>query len=151
MGLTAAALPTIGMAVLAGGSSIMGGVSDNAAARKEAKQYEENAKFAKLGADQSAAQRQQDLLATLSSIRAIRTSRGLDPASPTGQVINERLTQEAGAAMSIDRLNSLSQISQMHGAAAVSRARGRVSLMKGFLNAGAYGFQAAAKAGGGGK
>jgi hypothetical protein len=135
------------MAVLAGGSSIMGGIADNASSRAEAKQYEANAKLAKLGSEQQAAERQRDLLSTLSTIRAITASRGLDPSSPTGLAINDRLTSDAGAAMSIDRLNSLNQQSQYHGAAAVSRARGRVSLLRGFLEAGAYGAQAFAKTG----
>lgn len=139
---------TIGMAVLAGGASIAGGISDNAAARAEAKQYEENAKLAKLGAEQSAEERQRDLLSTLSSIRAITTSRGLDPSSPTQMAIADSLTREAGSAMSIDRLNSLNQQSQYHLGAATSRARGRTSLLSGFLNAGAYGLKAAGKAGG---
>jgi hypothetical protein len=138
---------SMSLMAMAAGASVVGGIADNAGARKEAKQYEENAKIAKLSAEQSAAERQRDLVSTLSSIRAITTSRGLDPTSPTQMAFRERLTSEAGAAMSTDRLNSLNQQSQYHTAASVSRARGRASLLKGFLNAGAYGAQAFQKPG----
>lgn len=138
---------TIGMTALAAGGSIAGGFADRASARAEAKQYEENAKVAKIGADQQEVARREDLVSTLSTIRAIRTSRGLDPASPTGQAINDKLTSEAERNIGTDRLNALSQISQMHGAAAVSRARGNVSLLKGFVQAGGYGVQGVAAGG----
>lgn len=144
------ALPLLLLGPMLGGP-IAAGMAEKRAANAEAKQFEENAKLAKLSAEQSAEERQRDLMGTLSSIRAIRTSRGLDPSSPTGMAINDRLSTDASTAMSIDRLNSLGQQSQYHLAASTNRARGRVSLLRGFLESGATAAKFAMAGGGGGK
>jgi len=126
-------------------ASLVKGRAAKNASDAEAEQFEENAKLAKLSADQMAEERQEDLLSTLSSIRAIRTSRGLDPSSPTGMAINDQLSKEANAGMSVDRINALKEASGMYGAASVSRARGRASLLGGYLGAGESALGAYAK------
>lgn len=141
MGFTAAVIG-IGAGALAAGSSIAGGIADRNVARAEAKQYEENARQAKIGADQAEVLRREDLLGTLSSIRAIRTSRGLDPTSPTGLAINERVRMQGERAIQAERLNSLNEQGKLYSAAAVSRAKGKTSLIQGFLKAGMYGLNA---------
>ena len=127
-----------GVTGLAALASVGGGLADRNVARAEAKQYEENARIAKLGADQAEVLRREDLLSTLSSIRAIRTSRGLDPDSPTGMAINERIRMQAERGIQTDRLNALSDANKYYTAASVSRAKGGTSLLQGFLRAGMY-------------
>ncbi len=117
-------------------TKVVQGRQANKAKQAEAKQLEENAKLAQLSSEQSAEERQQDLNSTLSTIRAIRTSRDLDPASPTGMAINDRVTKETAAGMGVDRLNALKEARGLYGAASTARARGRASLLSGYLEGG---------------
>ena len=142
MGLTAAtigAAALVGSGALSAASSIAGGVAANRQGKLAAKQYEENARLAKLGADQSEVLRREDLNSTLSAIRAIRTSRGLDPESPTAFAVNEHVRKQGERGIATDRLNALNQAGQYYTAAQVARSQGRSALMSGFLRAGMYG------------
>lgn len=126
-------------------ASVVKGRGEARAKAAEAKQFEENAKLARLSADQLAEERQQDLLSTLSSIRALRTSRGMDANSPTSAVIRDKLENEAAVGMSADRINALKEAKGMYGAASVASARGRTSLLSGYLDAGASALSAYGK------
>ena len=132
MGVTA----VIGAAVLGAGANIAGGIAANSQAKTEAAQYEQNARLAKTAANQEEVIRREDLLSTLSSVRAIRTSRGLDPSSPTGQAIGERLTLQAERGIGAERLNALNQAQAYRTQAAITRSQGKTALLTGFLKAG---------------
>jgi hypothetical protein len=126
----------IGTIVLGAGSSIAGGFAENSAKQAEASQYDRNAKLAKLGADQEEVVRREDLLATISSINAIRTSRGLDVASPTGEAITQHDTMLAERGIGTERLNALNQAQAYGTQAAISRSQGTSAILGGFMKAG---------------
>jgi hypothetical protein len=136
MGFDPASMMFIGAAALSATSSVFGGIAENNAAKLEAKQYEQNAKIAKIGADQAEVLRREDLLSTLSSIRAIRGARGLDPTSPTALAINRDRTKSAERAAGAERLNALNTAQAYRTQGALTRFRGKTSMIGGFLKAG---------------
>jgi hypothetical protein len=126
-----------GSAVIGAAADILGGASQYSAAKAEAKQYEQNARNAMIAADQRQGERMRDLQSTLSSIDALRTGRGLDPTSPTGVAIRERVDTDAQRAIGIDRTNALQQSSANYNAATAAKSAGKAAYIGGFLKAGA--------------
>jgi hypothetical protein len=131
---------------LGGIAQISGGISANNQARAEAAQYDQNAKSALTAADQSESLRRQDLISTLSSIDAVRTARGLDVASPTGQVIAQNRTARAEQGIDTENLNYRTQAQSYKTQAGISRSQGSAALLGGFLKGGASLFSAGSDA-----
>lgn len=126
--------------------SISAGISANSQARAEAAQYDQNAKAALTAADQSEALRRQDLISTLSSIDAVRSARGLDVASPTGQVIAQNRTQRAEEGIDTENLNFRTQAQSYKTQAGIKRSQGSAALLSGFLKGGSSLFGAGSDA-----
>jgi hypothetical protein len=135
MGFMAIAAP-----LLAAGGQIMGGISENNQKRAEAAQYDQNAKATLTAADQSEALRREDLLSTLSSIDAVRSSRGLEVASPTGTAIRQNRTGRAEQAIGAENLNYRTQAQSYKTQAGISRSQGTSALIGGFLKGGSTAF-----------
>jgi hypothetical protein len=117
-------------------ASVAGGVAAKQQAGAEAKQYEQNSKYAMIAADQETVQRMEDLNSTLSAIDAIRTARGLDVGSPTGQALRDKVSYDASRAINTTRLNALNQAQGNYAQAGVARSQGQAALLGGFLKAG---------------
>jgi len=131
MGFMAIAAP-----ILSGIGQISAGFSENSAKRAEAAQYDQNAKAALTAADQSEAMRRQDLMSTLSAIDAVRTSRNLDVASPTGMAIAAQRTRRAEQGINTENLNYRTQAQSYKTQAGISRTEGSAALLGGFLKGG---------------
>jgi hypothetical protein len=134
-----------GSKVVEAGADILGGAAAKSAANDEALQYEQNARNAMIAADERQAERLRDLQSTLSSINALRTGHGLDPASPTGTAIRDRVSEDANRAIGIDRTNALQQSSANYNAATAARSAGKAAYIGGFLKAGSSLLQIAAR------
>jgi hypothetical protein len=136
----------IAATALSGIAEISGGISANSQARAEAAQYDQNAKAALTAADQSESLRRQDLISTLSSIDAVRASRGLDVASPTGQVVAQNRTTRAEQGIDTENLNYRTQSQAYKTKAGIARSEGSAALLGGFLKGGAKLFSAGSDA-----
>lgn len=124
------------MGVVGGISNIIGGAAQKNQADAEAAAYRQQAQNAITAGDQAEAARRTDLISTLSAVNAIRASRGLDVASPTGMAIAGDLTKRAEAGIHVTRLNALNTASTDLARAGIAKAQGQAALIGGFLKGG---------------
>ena len=127
-------------AAASGGADIAQGVMGDEMAQGQANQYEFNARSEGIAADQAEAQRRQQLLNTLGQVDAVRTSRGLDVASPTGMALQQYATTSADRNIATERLNYLTQQGSDDIAAQDAQISGDMKLLGGFIGAGQQGF-----------
>ena len=118
------------------GGPIAQGIFGSEAADAQKAQYEFNAKSELIAADQDAASRLSDLNSTMSSINAIRTSRGLDVASPTGMAIASGITKKTDANILASQLNYGTRAQSDMFGAYNANVQGQAALLGGFLKGG---------------
>jgi hypothetical protein len=112
---------------------IVEGIGQNQVDQAQAAQYNFNAKSELIAADEDSAARLSDLNSTISAVNAVRTSRGLDLASPTGMAISAGLTKRAESNVQTARLNYETKAqSDKFGAWGANQA-GQYALLGGFL------------------
>lgn len=126
----------LGSAFLSGGNQIYQGLAANSQAKAEAAQYDQNAKAELIAADQADAERRRDLMGTLSAIHAVRTSRELDVASPTGVALAADSTDRAQRAIDTSNLNYRNRSQSDKTMAGIRRSQGTAALVGGFLKGG---------------
>jgi hypothetical protein len=120
----------------------MGGISANNQSQAQAAQQEANAKASLTAADQADAERRRDLMGTLSAIDAVRSSRGLDAASPTGMALASSATTRAERGIDTSNLNYRQEAQSYRTQAGISRSQGTSALIGGFLKGGSSLFSA---------
>jgi len=118
-------------------------------AQGEAAQYKFNARSEQIAADQDSVNRLADLNSSLSSINAVRTSRNLDVASPTGLAIAADYTKRAQQGIDTSRLNYLTRAQSDLFGASQAQYKGYAALIGSFLKTGDEFAQAFAAGGGG--
>ena len=118
-------------AVASAASSVVQGSQANAAAKLEAQQYQQNAADAKLAADQAEAQKRRALGRTLAAQDALRSGRGLDLYSPTGNAIRSDTTSQAEQDITTTRYSDLAAAQRYDLAAAQSSAKGSAAMIGG--------------------
>jgi hypothetical protein len=80
-------------AALIAGSGILSGVGGMVGNNQSAQNAKDQAGLARVQANQTDTAYREDLMSTISNIRAIRASSGVGANSPTGQAIEERQAQ----------------------------------------------------------
>lgn len=120
------------------GLSLFSGVMQGAAARDaaqfERQQYEDRRQTALIAADQEEAQRRRELQQTLAAQDAIRSARGLDLYSGTGQAIREDTIAQGERDIATARLNRMSEARQYGLAADQAGSKAGSALFGGFLS-----------------
>lgn len=93
-------------------SGFISGKGDQAAQNYKAQQSERAAQIGKIQADQVDASYRSELNSTIANIRAIRSSAGVDPNSPTGMAIDAKQEQTSNRDRSIEVANKRMQATQ---------------------------------------
>ena len=126
---------TLAVGAMATGT-LVSGFSQNAAMQSEAKRLNYEARGYELRGKQVAAETRRDLNSSLSTIAAIRASRGLG-AGPTARAIRDEEIRSAARNENSSVLSEKTAASSSRAAAASKRSAGRMSLLSSaFMSAG---------------
>lgn len=135
----AAALPYLpaGMSAVSGIAGMMGAKSqaedDAAQAEFTRRQAEANAQNEKIAGIQEETERRRELNDTLSTLDAIRSSRGLSLTSPTGQVQARNIGNIAADNIRIGKLNRLTRATAYKTQASFAASQGKSALKAGSI------------------
>lgn len=136
LAVAAAVTAAIGGGISAAGQ-VMAGREQSRAAMFEAQQKDREGEELKIAAAQTEARRRENLTSSLETIMSIRAGRGVGEGSPTGMASLEEITSDESRDIRTERYNYLSRGEQTRLAASMSRRRARMSLLAGYMGAGA--------------
>lgn len=125
-----------GSGIASAGSSIMGGIAANKAAKLEQRQIEEDRKMAKLRAMQDANEVRDERNKILSRNRAVAAASGVDTRSGSFSFLQREVEESSGRDLKNIELNSLSDQNRFSLEASQSKLKGKTALTQGFFNAG---------------
>jgi sugar/nucleoside kinase (ribokinase family) len=127
-------------AVLTGVGSLVGAVGQFQGQEYAAQQAERAALVGKVQADQTNAAYREDLNSTIANIRAIRSSAGVGPGSPTEMAYIESQTKKSERDRQIDSGNKLMQAEQDKADAQFRRSAAGMALFGGAVSSLPYFF-----------
>jgi len=140
-GLEIPALIAIGTAVgggaLGAAGKVMAGREQSRAAMFESQQKDREAEELKIAAAQTEARRREHLTSSLETIASIRAGRGVGEGSPTAMASYEEIISDESRDIRTERYNYLSRIEQNRLASQMSKRKARMSLLSGYIDAGA--------------
>lgn len=125
-----------GAGILQAGAMIAQGNAARAAGEFNRRQYEAEADRAKTAGLQTSAQLREEFSNTLATLRTMRSARGLDPDSPTGVALEQKLQKNSDRNRTIQEFNYISQAEKNRLAGANEAAQGRAAQRLGYLRAG---------------
>lgn len=136
LAIASAVVAGIGGGVSATGQ-IMAGREQSRAAMFEAQQKDREGEQLKIAAAQTEARRREGLTSSLETIMSIRAGRGVGEGSPTGMASLEEITSDESRDIRTERYNYLSRAEQTRLASSMSRRKAKMSLLAGYMGAGA--------------
>jgi len=122
---------------LSAAGKVMAGREQYRAAQFESQQKDREGEELRIAAAQTEARRREHLTSSLETIQAIRAGRGVGEGSPTGMASLEEITSDESRDIRTERYNYLSRIEQTRLASDMSRRKAKMSLISGYIGAGA--------------
>lgn len=141
----------VGGSGLSAAGSIMQGRESSRAAAFEQQQLETQARMLRTAADQSEARRREETTSAIETIAALRAGRGVGSGSPTAMAIYDKVIEDSGRDIAIERVNYATRADLSDRAALMAQRKARYSLLAGDLQAGATLLNTGAKIAGGGR
>lgn len=131
----------VAAAVVGGGlaatGKIMAGREGARAAMFESQQKDREGEELKIAAAQVEARRREHLTSSLETIEAIRAGRGVGAGSPTAMASYDEIISDEMRDVRTERYNYLSRVEQTRLASSMSRRKAKMSLIGGYVGAGA--------------
>lgn len=132
------------------GSSVLGGMAERDALKKEASLMESQARDVDLQAMQRSTARRESLRAAMSTIEARRAAAGLSLDSPSAAAIEREMNRQTFRDISIDDASAANQKHALRESAKAKRKAGKMAMIQGTLGAVSSLGQMAGGFGGGG-
>lgn len=127
----------VGGTALTATSQVMQGREQARAADFENQQLSIQEQATRTAAMQDEARRRDELTSNLETIQAIRAGRGVGAGSPGGMAILDSITSDAERDIGISKSNYATKADLTRRAGEMAQGRGRMSLLAGYLGAGA--------------
>lgn len=122
---------------LAAAGHVMAGREQSMAASFESQQKDRQEQEFKIAAAQTEARRREHLTSSLETIQSIRAGRGVGEGSPTAMASFNEIISDESRDIRTERLNYLSKAEQARLASQMSKRQAKMSLLSGYMSAGA--------------
>lgn len=137
MGIEVAIASAIAGGAMSATGNFMAGREKSMAANFEATQRSHQEQEYKIAAAQTEARRREHLTSSLETIASIRAGRGVGEGSPTALASYDEIIGDESRDIRVERLNYLSKAEQSTLASRMSHRQAKMSLISGYLSAGA--------------